>query len=87
MRRLAALAAAVAILRAPAWACPNCYGAGDNTPVVTGMQYAVVGMLLITGCMLTLIALGAIAYRKRANALAAGAALPEGASAQSSLII
>jgi hypothetical protein len=71
-RRLAACAAAVALVRVPVWACPNCYGAGDNTPVVNGMMYAVLGMLLITGVMLGLIVAGALAYRKRANALAAG---------------
>jgi hypothetical protein len=85
-RRFAALAAAVALVRVPLWACPNCYGAGDNTPVVTGMMYAVLGMLLVTGIMLGLIVAGAIVYRKRANALAAGFPA-DASSAQSTLTI
>ena len=51
MRTIALIAASL-LVSAAAWACPACYGAGDNTPITNGMTYAVLGMLAITGVML-----------------------------------
>ena len=76
------------MVSAAAWACPACYGAGDNTPITNGMTYAVLGMLAITGVMLGLVVLGAAHYRKRADALTASDGSPLGtASAETPLTI
>lgn len=87
MRSAALVAALLLASSAAAWACPACYGAGDNTPITNGMTYAVLGMLAITGVMLGLVALGAAHYRKRANALASEAHPGAEASVQSPMTI
>ena len=38
--RTIALSAASLLVSAAAWACPACYGAGDNTPITSLQQLA-----------------------------------------------